>query len=460
MIIAHGDVVQDFTVRPWVFSSLMVLGIVFSILYLSATTYLVFRDEIIDFSRSEQAQMQTAYEDRIADLRSQLDRVASRQMVDQQEIENRVQMLMRKQADYEAYSSALAPIFQKAKAAGVKIRTNIDIPTPRAAPWREKKANTQKSAALSNQNAASRIKGSFKELASLGFRSSQSIGEETSNNKRFQIASSLQLDLIEPEPLAPATKDLTGTDKGIDTNPTGAIATEHPALMQLANATQKLDTEMQDNTVILGNILKDIRKRTARVERRIAAIGVKIGTPASEAMGGPYLPLAYHGNQEKFSENAEKVAYALDLYMKLKENVRRLPIAHPLPSGRLTSRFGPRRDPFMGRMAMHSGIDIAQARGTPIRAAGEGKVTHAGRRAGYGLMVEIDHGNGVTSRYAHMSRVSTKKGRYISKGTVVGKVGSSGRSTGPHLHFETRIRGKAVNPNSFLLAGNDLRGEI
>ena len=109
---------------------------------------------------------------------------------------------------------------------------------------------------------------------------------------------------------------------------------------------------------------------------------------------------------------------------------------------------------------MHSGIDIAHRRGTPIRAAGGGKVVHAGRKSGYGLMVEIDHGNGVVSRYAHMSKVVARKGSRIKKGAVVGKVGSSGRSTGPHLHFETRIRGKAVNPSSFLLAGVELRGDI
>ncbi|WP_319498203.1 hypothetical protein [uncultured Cohaesibacter sp.] len=118
IIIAHGDVVQDFVVRPWIMSSLAFLGVAFSVLYLSATAYLVFRDEIITFSRSEQAQMQSEYEDRIAQLRSQIDRIASRQMLDQQALQSHVQTLMQKQADFEAYSSVLEPIITKARKAG------------------------------------------------------------------------------------------------------------------------------------------------------------------------------------------------------------------------------------------------------------------------------------------------------------------------------------------------------
>jgi murein DD-endopeptidase MepM/ murein hydrolase activator NlpD len=450
IIIAHGDVVQDFTVRPWVFSTLFVIGLIFSALYLSATTYLVFRDEIISFSRSEQAMIHNAYEDRITDLRAQLDRVASRQMIDQQEIENRVQILMRKQADYESYSSVLAPILKKAEAAGVKIRSTLDMPTPRTAPWRVKKSDQQAKAKI-DKAAGSRIQTSFTELASLGFRSSKPITTEPEVQQPDQLTQIASLDLEQPSMLA-------ASDTGIDNEPTSATGMPSNTIMRLADAAQQLDNDILDNAVILGNILQDIRKKTERVERRIAALGVEFDT--NVAMGGPFLPIAHHSDQKRLAKDAEKVAIALDHYMKLKENIRKLPIAHPLPSGRLTSRFGPRRDPFVGRMAMHSGIDIAHRRGTPIRAAGGGKVVHAGRKSGYGLMVEIDPGNGVISRYAHMSKVVARKGSRIKKGAIVGKVGSSGRSTGPHLHFETRIRGKAVNPSSFLLAGVELRGDI
>lgn len=453
VIIAHGDVVQDFTIRPWVFTTLVALGVVFSILYLSATSYLVFRDEIISFSRSEQAQMQSAYEDRISELRAQLDRVYSRQILDQQQLETHIKQLMRKQADYEAYSSVLAPIFQKARAAGVKIRKEVTIPIPRAAPWRKQNSNQQVkkldpalAAATTNKFAQARVSGSFDDLTALGFRSS------TSSFAPRQETSPQSFEIAKAEPLGLEAHDnlITGSVEG----------TDNKTLLRLADATSKLETEMHENNAILHNILYDIRRKTTRVEQRLAAIGVKLAEPANEAIGGPYVPLAFDGDHGRLAQDADKVAAALDHFMRLKRNIQKLPIAHPLPSGRLTSRFGIRKDPFLNRMAMHSGIDIAKKWGAPIRAAGDGIVTHSGRKSGYGLMVEIDHGNGIVSRYAHMSKTSVKKGQRISKSTIVGKVGSSGRSTGPHLHFETRINGKPVNPSSFLMAGHDLRSMI
>ena len=449
IIIAHGDVVQDFKIRPWVFTCIMGIGVLFSVLYLSATAYLVFRDEIISFSRSEQAMMQNAYEDRIAELRSQLDRVSSRQMLDQQEMESLVQELMRKQADYEAYSSVLGPILQKAHKAGVKISSDVKIPVPRPAPWRKKQAaiNTDEitgsiAAESGTQIARADVTSRFDDLSALGFRSSKFFATEQDTSSSIQMANAL--------PLGLAKSDLPDAPKETENNKT---------ILQLADAANRLEADMLDKNAILFNILHDIRKKTAHVEKRIAALGVKI-KPVNEAIGGPFIPLAYDGDADKLARDAEKVAMALDHFMQLKRSLQKLPISNPLPSGRLTSRFGPRRDPFLNRMSMHAGIDVADSYGTPIRAAGGGKVIYAGPRSGYGRMVEIDHGNGIVSRYGHMSKVLAKNGQMIEKGDRIGKVGSSGRSTGPHLHFETRIKGKAVNPYSFLMAGNDLRKMI
>ncbi|HAT87831.1 MAG TPA: hypothetical protein DCS30_18980 [Rhizobiales bacterium] len=291
IIIAHGDVVQDFTIRPWVFSTLFVIGLIFSALYLSATTYLVFRDEIISFSRSEQAMIHNAYEDRITNLRAQLDRVASRQMIDQQEIENRVQILMRKQADYEAYSSVLAPILEKAEAAGVKIRDTLDMPTPKTAPWRIKKSDQQAKAEI-QQATDSRIQTSFTELASLGFRSSKPITSGAEVNQTDQLTQVASLDLEQPSMLA-------ASDTSIDNEPTSAVPQPSNTIMRLADAAQQLDDDIFDNAVILGNILQDIRKKTERVERRIASLGVKLDSDV--AMGGPFLPLAHHSDQKRLA---------------------------------------------------------------------------------------------------------------------------------------------------------------
>ena len=102
---------------------------------------------------------------------------------------------------------------------------------------------------------------------------------------------------------------------------------------------------------------------------------------------------------------------------------------------------------------MHSGIDFRGATGEPVFAAASGRIVHAGPLGGYGLLVEVDHGNGLSSRYAHLSRIEVREGDLVGVGQRVGRIGSTGRSTGPHLHYETRINGEAVDPMRFLRAG-------
>ena len=117
-----------------------------------------------------------------------------------------------------------------------------------------------------------------------------------------------------------------------------------------------------------------------------------------------------------------------------------------------TSTFGVRMDPFIRAYAMHTGLDIRGNSGEPVRATATGKVVSAGWSGGYGKMVEIDHGNGISTRYGHLSAIDVAEGQTIRIGQTIGKIGSTGRSTGPHLHYETRIDGDAVDPQKFLRA--------
>ena len=119
----------------------------------------------------------------------------------------------------------------------------------------------------------------------------------------------------------------------------------------------------------------------------------------------------------------------------------------------LTSPFGYRVDPFLGRLALHPGVDLAEAYGAEIHAAATGRIVHAGLAGGYGIMVEIDHGNGLATRYAHMSEALVEEGQEVDKGAVLGRLGSTGRSTGPHLHYEVRVDGEPVDPERYLRAG-------
>ena len=134
-----------------------------------------------------------------------------------------------------------------------------------------------------------------------------------------------------------------------------------------------------------------------------------------------------------------------------------MPLRMPLSGdASVSSPFGYRGDPFLGLLALHPGVDLVQAYGDEIHATGAGRVVHAGPMGGYGIMVEIDHGNGLATRYAHMSEVLVEEGQEVAKGAVLGRIGSSGRSTGPHLHYEVRVDGEPVDPERFLRAGAEL----
>jgi murein DD-endopeptidase MepM/ murein hydrolase activator NlpD len=128
----------------------------------------------------------------------------------------------------------------------------------------------------------------------------------------------------------------------------------------------------------------------------------------------------------------------------------------PMSGARITSKFGMRSDPFRRRPAMHTGIDYRAPTGQDARATAAGKIVTAGYSRGYGYMVEIDHGDGLRTRFAHLSKILAKKGQTVARGDVIGRTGSTGRSTGPHLHYEIRVNGRAVDPMTFIRAGEKL----
>jgi len=129
-----------------------------------------------------------------------------------------------------------------------------------------------------------------------------------------------------------------------------------------------------------------------------------------------------------------------------------LPSERPIQGGWVSSGFGRRTDPFTGRRTMHSGLDIVNHSGTQVIATATGIVRFAGNRGGYGKMVEIDHGNGYSTRYGHNRELLVKTGELVKKGTPISKLGNTGRSTGPHLHYEVLHNGRPVNPKKFLHA--------
>lgn len=170
---------------------------------------------------------------------------------------------------------------------------------------------------------------------------------------------------------------------------------------------------------------------------------------ATSAVGGPYIPV---------STDAEPRFKDLFLTWKklatLQSAVSAIPAFMPVKDFRYTSSYGVRYDPFNGGSAMHAGVDLAGAQGEPIYAAAAGVVLQAGRSGGYGNLVELDHGKGIDTRYGHLSAILVHPGDHITQGQLIGRMGSTGRSTGTHLHYEVRIDGQAVNPRRFLEASS------
>lgn len=193
-----------------------------------------------------------------------------------------------------------------------------------------------------------------------------------------------------------------------------------------------------------------------RADRTAAAIR-KLGLDPSamlraaerQAMGGP-LELLATGRDGRIDPRFERLGLSLARMTALERGLDGIPQVQPASVAATSSSYGFRRDPFTGRGAMHKGIDFKGPTGAPIYAAADGRVSFVGTKSGYGKVVEITHGNDLMTRYAHMSKFAAKRGQSVAAGDVIGGIGSTGRSTGPHLHFEVRINNRAVNPRPFL----------
>ena len=179
---------------------------------------------------------------------------------------------------------------------------------------------------------------------------------------------------------------------------------------------------------------------------------------AGAAMGGPLVEAT--SAEARADLAADQQFRSLFMTWKkldrLEQGVIAIPSVQPVQKLQFTSNFGIRSDPFRGTAAMHAGVDIPGPSGTPIYATADGIVSHAGRQGGYGNMVEINHGKGIATRYGHLSKIIVADNTRVKRGQLIALMGSTGRSTGPHLHYEVRIDGHAVNPVPFLTTADYL----
>ena len=371
----------------------------------ATATYFGFRDDVLTKLIARQAEMQYAYEDRIAELRAKVDRTTSRQMLDQEQFDQKLDQVMRRQSQLESRATALSAM------PDTSITGSIGKPAARetSAP------------------------GSLKPSPI-----SDTVTFVAPPDREARLESRSPAAATAPQP------NQYAKNGGIDT--------------VIGRLQASLDQVESRQLATLAAVEETMDSKARRMRGAISDLGLNMAqleaAAPRAAMGGPYVPVKLAANADAFDRQLYRVYVSRAQVDKLNRTMALVPYRKPVVGEvEFTSGFGVRSDPFLGRPAMHTGLDFRAATGDPIRATANGRVTSAAYNGGYGKMVEIDHGNGLTTRYGHMSEIHAKVGDIIKIGQVIGLVGSTGRSTGSHLHYETRIDGEAVDPQKFLRAG-------
>jgi murein DD-endopeptidase MepM/ murein hydrolase activator NlpD len=236
------------------------------------------------------------------------------------------------------------------------------------------------------------------------------------------------------------------------------------ATVKLRQRTVALIRRLNDLHAAQGNVLDRLGERTVKnieeAERLITMTGLELdkvlgrATRMASGQGGPLFEVASTTEDvEGLPGSVSEIDTQLTRWAGLRSLLKRVPLVSPVDFYHQASPFGLRRDPFTKKKAMHYGVDLAGWGGAPVFTTAPGKVVFAGRKGRYGKMIEIDHGYGIRTRYGHLRKVLVKRGQEVGHRHRIGLLGSTGRSTGPHVHYEVRFDGKPMNPEKFIKAG-------
>jgi murein DD-endopeptidase MepM/ murein hydrolase activator NlpD len=398
-LVHAGRQVRIGPVAFWIVIGTLVIMGVWSI---GTGTYFAFRESVLTGLMARNAQMQYAYEDRIAELRAQVDRITSRQLLDQEQFEQKLSLLLKRHAVLEHRTAALS---------GDALITG-SVPATRADPPLRKKTSAVSDTIMFSAPADHEARLESREVRT-GFA-----------NVRDQVQGA----------------GLSGT---------------------LARVALSLDKIEQRQDKLLVETEERVDSTTRRVRSVLDDLGVDV-KPVARGVGGPFVPLkAPESGESNFDRQLYRLSVARAQLIQYSQTLVTVPVRKPVAGEiDMSSPFGVRMDPFLHRPAMHTGLDMRGDTGDPVHATASGRVSMAGPEGGYGNMVEIEHGNGLATRYGHLSEIDVKVGQKVRIGEVIGRIGSTGRSTGPHLHYETRVDGDAVDPQKFLRAGVRLGGLI
>jgi murein DD-endopeptidase MepM/ murein hydrolase activator NlpD len=397
--------VRFITPRPWIQISFVLLlaGVVGWIAY--ATLTVAFKDYVIAAKKRQFANVQTVYEDRITQMLSSVDQLNGRLLLNQDSVESQLENVRDVQTALEIRQRQIAALMSKQFA----VAASELAPTTPEGPQ---------------------------------------IVEDDERTKLLISFEPVQSDIRYSR--IPGKQSALGMS---DAESTQAMHRLGKRLRELAAAQRAALNVLETRSA----------ERRAALEEAIASLGFKPGRFApngAEGLGGPLVRLADYdpdapaSPEERQVQRISETADAVTAYVNA---LQAFPLRKPLASiERVASSFGPRRDPFTGVKAMHQGVDFPKMNGSPVFATAPGKVKKAGWGGAYGRLVEISHDNGVSTRYAHLSKIDVKVGDLVESGQEIGLVGTTGRSTGSHLHYETRLNGKAVNPNNFFKVASNV----
>lgn len=277
-----------------------------------------------------------------------------------------------------------------------------------------------------------------------------SIDEVTKDLERRQkMLESLSDQYLDEIPAAAASESETTTEADKTVKTISALVPEAAGLARI-EARQIRFAEL---------MTKVAQVRTQKAEAAIRQFGLNpdiLARQATSAQGGPFESFFGSSKKDVRDPRFTKLAMSLGRMDAMERALAAIPTSMPAAVMMMSSGFGYRSDPFTGAGAMHNGLDFKGPIGTPILAAADGRITFAGSQGGYGNTIEITHANGLVTRYAHLSGFNVRHGQKVARGAQIARMGSTGRSTGSHLHFEVRLNGQAINPRKFLEANPDV----
>jgi murein DD-endopeptidase MepM/ murein hydrolase activator NlpD len=442
--------VQFFTFGPSLQATLAGLTLIFLGWVAFATVNVIFKDRIIAAKDHRYQQMQTAYENRVADLQNSYDDLNGALVSAEDHFKATADGLQAKQ-------NAIAGFLNRANQvqAAVGSRNVASAPMPSHAPIAHAAApdalDVEAPADLDGDDTDSSQLTVMPGPAAPQPRTARPVKSsslfEGAYHRVAALVEAVTSRLHAPKP----ARDIP------------AAYAQHPALRALAEQTSRVARIGTDETVLMARTEGALDQGVGNLRAVMRRTGINPDSFARKIAGGeggPEIPLDQvhiEGvNDAKFTHAYLSAAAVLDQLNGLSSAMDHIPLTMPVTASAgfdRSSGFGARVDPFTGRYAFHPGIDFAGPWGSVVHSTAPGTVVFAGNRGGYGNMVEIDHGYGIHTRYGHLSAITVRIGTRIAKGASVGRVGSTGRSTGPHVHYEVWYDNVVKNPNNFIEAG-------